>query len=137
MNNSSRTVLLLATLSAAVLASACVSTGGTWPESSAAAPAPAAAPATSRIGPGMNERSEVVDVKKVESGHGQKVKGLEDQKGEVTGKAFNSFFFGAEHYRHEQTYKSQGRLIFAGSSGFDSNVNLIWISHAASDIGYR
>ena len=95
MNNSARTVLLLATLPAACtaagFASGCVSTGGTWSESSAAAPTPAAAPATSKIGPGLNERSEFVDVKKVESGHGQKVNGLEDQKGDITGKAFNSF----------------------------------------------
>ena len=91
MNNSARTVLLLATLPAACTAAGCVSTGGTWPESSAATPAPAAAPATFKIGPGLNERSEFVDVKKVESGHGQKVKGLEDQRGEITGKAFNSF----------------------------------------------
>ena len=95
MNNSARTVLLLATLPAACtaagFASGCVSTGGTWSKSSAAAPAPAAAPATFKIGPGLNERSEFVDVKKVESGHGQKVNGLEDQKGDITGKAFNSF----------------------------------------------
>ena len=91
MNNSARTVLLLATLPAACTAASCVSTGGTWSKSSAAALAPAAAPATFKIGPGLNERSEFVDVKKVESGHGQKVKGLEDQKGEITGKAFNSF----------------------------------------------
>ena len=40
-------------------------------------------------------------------------------------------------HRYEMAYKGQGRLIFAGSSGFDSNSHLIWIIHAANDTGYR
>lgn len=52
----------------------------------AAAPAAAPAPAPSKVPAGMNERGEVVDSKKVESGSGQKVKGLNDWEGEITGK---------------------------------------------------
>ena len=59
----------------------------------AATPAPAPAPAAkapaqsgSKVGPGMNDRGEVVDSKKVEMGYGQKVKGVGDWEGEITGK---------------------------------------------------
>ena len=177
MNESSRTVSLLATLTSAcvtaALLSACLGTGGTKTESSAATPAAAAAPAGPKIGPGMNARGEVVDVKKVEAGYGQKLKGLGDWEGEITGKpaagskftqlqigmstkqvldlvgpptdqgaymtgmAWIPFYFGSGRHRHELAYKGQGRLIFAGSSGFDSNAHLIWIIHAANDTGYR
>jgi hypothetical protein len=52
-----------------------------------APPAAAPAPAPSgKIGPGMNARGEVVDSSKVESGYGQKVKGLKDWEGEITGR---------------------------------------------------
>ena len=48
---------------------------------------PAAAASTGpKVAPGMNERGEVVDSKKVEQGHGQKVKGIGDWQGEITGK---------------------------------------------------
>jgi hypothetical protein len=65
--------------------------GSKTSDSSEAKPAPTAAPAAtaptgSKIGPGMNERGEVVDSRKVESGYGQKVKGLDDWEGEITGK---------------------------------------------------
>ena len=60
-----------------------------------------------------------------------------DQGAYVTGKAWIPFYFGSDRYRHELAYKGQGRLIFAGSSGFDSKSHLIWIIHAASDSGYR
>lgn len=60
-----------------------------------------------------------------------------DQGAYITGKAFIPFFFGSDRYRHELAYKGQGRLIFAGSSGFDSNAHLIWIIHSASESGYR
>ncbi len=56
----------------------------------AAAPAPA--PTTAKVGPGMNERGEVVDSKKVEAGFGQKVKGLGDWEGEITGKPASAKF---------------------------------------------
>jgi hypothetical protein len=39
-----------------------------------------------KVGPGMNERGEVTDPRKVEAGYGQKVKGLNDWEGEITGK---------------------------------------------------
>lgn len=176
MNDSSRTMSLwapiTATCAAAALLSGCLGMGGTKTESTATASA-AAAPAGPKIGPGMNERGEVIDVKKVESGHGQKLKGLGDWEGEitgkpapgtkftklqigmsakqamdlvgqptdqgayVTGKAWIPFYFGSDRYRYELAYKGQGRLIFAGSSGFDSNSHLIWIIHAANDTGYR
>jgi hypothetical protein len=42
---------------------------------------------TTKIGPGMNANGEVIDATKVESGYGQKVKGINDFEGEVTGVA--------------------------------------------------
>lgn len=160
------------------LASGCVTMGGktessTTATAATAAPTAPAAPAAPRIGPGMNERGEVVDPKKVEAGYGQKVKGLDDWEGEitgklapgskfgqlkigmpikqvldivgtptdrggyVTGKAWIPFNFGSDRYRHEVVYKGQGRLIFAGGAGFDSNAHLIWIIHSAAEQGYR
>ena len=132
-----------------------------------------ATPSTTKVPPGMNERGEVVDSKRVEAGHGQKVKGQGDWQGEITGKpapgskfaalnigmgakqvtdiagqptdqgayltgkAFIPFYFGADRHRFEMTYKGMGRLIFAGSGGFDSSSNLIWIIHNANESGYR
>jgi hypothetical protein len=80
-----------AALAAAWLATACIGTGGTKADSTAAAaPAPTAAaapaPASSKVGPGMNAAGEVVDSKLVEAGYGQKVKGLDDWEGEIIGK---------------------------------------------------
>lgn len=167
----------LAWLAACALIAGCVSMPGSKSSdgggtaSTAAAPAPA--PAASKIGPGMNERGEVVDPKKVEAGYGQKVKGINDWEGEVTGKpapgskfgqlqigmswgqvqgllgvpsdqgsyitgkAFIPFFFGSDRYRHELVYKGQGRLVFAGSAGFDMNAHLVWIIHSANETGVR
>ncbi len=191
---STTTTTLPATLAAAFFLTGCLTMGGTKSDSAAAAPAPAPAPATaaapaaqkpaattaaaaapapSKIGPGMNAAGEVTDPKKVEAGYGQKVKGLNDWEGEitgkpapggkfsqikigmpmkqvmdivgtptdqgayVTGKAFIPFFFGSDRYRYELVYKGQGRLVFAGSSGFDSSASLIWIIHSAAEQGYR
>ncbi len=77
-------------LATAWLAAGCISTGGTQPDAAAtpaeqAKTAAAAAP-NSKVGPGMNERGEVIDPRKVEAGYGQKVKGLDDWEGEITGK---------------------------------------------------
>jgi hypothetical protein len=172
----------LALLGACALIAGCVSMPGSKSSDSggssstaAAAPAPAAAaaPAKPKIGPGMNERGEVIDPKKVESGYGQTVKGINDWEGEITGKpapgskfgqlqigmswgqvqgllgvpsdqgsyitgkAFIPFFFGSDRYRHELVYKGQGRLVFAGSAGFDMNAHLIWIIHSANETGVR
>jgi hypothetical protein len=168
--SSSLHLTALAALCAGVALSACQTTSGS---SSSPAPAPAAAPAAPKIGPGMNANGEVIDSSKVEAGYGQKVKGLGDWEGEitgkpapgskftrlqigmsrqqaldiagpptdqgayVTGKAWIPFFWGSDRYRHELAYKGQGRLIFAGSSGFDGNAHLIWIIHNARDTGYR
>lgn len=56
------------------------------PPEQAPAPAPAAEAAPGKIGPGMNARGEVVDSSKVESGYGQKIKGMRDWEGEITGR---------------------------------------------------
>ncbi|MCA0240988.1 MAG: hypothetical protein LCI02_09000 [Proteobacteria bacterium] len=168
-----RTTLTLALTAGVALLAACQSTSSPGSSSSSTAATPAPAAASNKIGPGMNARGEVVDSSKVEAGYGQKVKGVGDWEGEitgkpapgtkftrlqigmsrqqvldivgqptdqgayVTGKAWIPFFFGADRYRHELAYKGQGRLIFAGSGGFDSNAHLIWIIHNASDTGYR
>jgi len=65
----------------AVLAG-CAGMGGT--RSDSAPPAEAAAQ-TPKVGPGMNANGEVIDASKVESGYGQKVKGINDFEGEITG----------------------------------------------------
>lgn len=175
MKSSFRLPALAAALTTAFLFTGCVTTGGTKTESTdaAAKPAVAATPAAPKIGPGMNERGEVTDPKKVESGFGRKLKGLNDYDGEITGKpvangkfsklqigmslkevtdiagtpsdqgayitgkAFIPFFFGSDRHRIEVVYKGQGRLIFAGDAGFDSNAHLIWIIHSAAELGYR
>jgi hypothetical protein len=170
---------LPATLAAAFFLTGCLGLGGTKSEGAAAAPAPAPAPAAAaapsapKIGPGMNASGEVTDPRKVEAGYGQKVKGLNDWEGEITGKpapgskfaqlkigmpmkqvmdlvgqptdqgayitgkAFIPFFWGSDRYRHELVYKNQGRLIFAGSAGFDTSASLVWIIHSAAEQGYR
>jgi hypothetical protein len=166
---------LAAALATSVLFSGCVTTGGTKTEGTdaGAKPATAAAPAAPKVGPGMNERGEVTDPKKVESGYGRTVKGLNNYDGEITGKpaagskfskvqigmslkevtdivgtpsdqgayitgkAFIPFFFGSDRHRIEVVYKGQGRLIFAGDAGFDSNAHLTWIIHSAAELGYR
>lgn len=80
----------IALMFAAVLASGCVTMPGGKTET---ASAPAAAPATPKAKAGMNERGEVVDSSKVESGSGTTVKGLGGWEGEITGKpAPNSKF---------------------------------------------
>lgn len=192
MHSIQRLLTLNAALAAACLATACGSMGGSTASSSggsststssAGTPAPArpanttaASPsAGSKIGPGMNERGEVVDPRKIEAGYGQTVKGLEDWEGEITGKpapgskftqlqigmsaaqvmsimgqpndqgahptgkAFIPFYFGADKYRYEATYKGQGRLLFASGGGFgwDGNTHLIWIIHSAAETGVR
>jgi len=87
----SASVSTLAALFLAVAGTAgCVTMPGS--QSSESAPAPAgstaapAAPAKAKVGPGMNEAGQVVDSSKVEAGYGQKIKGLGDWEGEITGK---------------------------------------------------
>jgi hypothetical protein len=60
-----------------------------------------------------------------------------DQGAYVTGKAWIPFYFGSDRYRYEAAYKGMGRLIFAGSAGFDSNTHLIWVIHNKNDSGFR
>ncbi|MFN0301474.1 MAG: hypothetical protein ACKVQU_14100 [Burkholderiales bacterium] len=52
----------------------------------AGAPAQASTPGQAKVGPGMNDKGEVVDSSKVQAGGGQKVKGLNNWEGEITGK---------------------------------------------------
>lgn len=92
--------LLFSVAAVAAITTGCGVLGGGSSSSSSPAPAPAAAspapapaakpaPAPSgaaKIGPGMNDKGEVIDSKKVEAGYGQKVKGLGDWEGEITGK---------------------------------------------------
>jgi hypothetical protein len=62
---------------------ACAQMGGsssTKPDSAATA-----APASSKVPPGMNANGEVIDSSRVEAGHGQTVKGINDFEGEITG----------------------------------------------------
>jgi hypothetical protein len=168
-------LLPASSLAAACLLAGCVTMPGSKSADTAATSTTTAAatPAAPKIGPGMNERGDVVDPKKVEAGFGQKVKGLNDWEGEITGrpapgskftqiqigmplkqvmdivgtptdqgtymtgKAWIPFNFGSDRYRYEVVYKGQGRLVFAGAAGFDSNAHLIWIIHSANEQGYR
>ena len=86
----SRQALTITCLLAAVLAAGCGSVQNPFAKKDGeAAPAPAAAapaPSGPKIGPGMNDRGEVTDPRKVEAGYGQKVKGIDDWEGEITGK---------------------------------------------------
>ena len=75
-------------LTAAVLAAGCANfkmPGGASSDSGAAAPAAAPAPEKKSTA-GLNASGEVMDSKKVEAGSGQKVKGINDWEGEITGK---------------------------------------------------
>jgi hypothetical protein len=67
-----------------VLATGCAQNGGaasTRPDSTAAT-----ASASGKVPPGMNADGEVIDASKVEGGHGQEVKGINDWQGEILGK---------------------------------------------------
>jgi len=81
--------LLLAVLAAAAAGCAQMG-GGSKSDNSAAAPAstgaPAPAAASGKVWPGMNADGDVIDASKVEAGHGQQVKGLNDFAGEITGR---------------------------------------------------
>jgi hypothetical protein len=92
LNKRMRVSTLPLFLIAAGLAAGCGSTGGG--SSSTAAPTAAAAPSGPKIGPGMDAAGNVTDPKKVEAGYGQKVKGLEDWDGEITGKLAPGSKFG-------------------------------------------
>lgn len=84
---------LSSALAAAVLMAGCVTMPGQSSSENKGDAAPAAKPAAAKSTAGMNERGEVVDSSKVESGSGQKVKGINDFEGEITGKpARNSKF---------------------------------------------
>jgi len=79
MNTFSSRLGLAAVVASCTLFAACGTTGGG--QTTAAAPASGG----SKIWPDMNERGDVVDPKKVASGYGQKVKGLDGWEGEIIG----------------------------------------------------
>lgn len=79
---------MFAALAAAMLVTGCANLkmpGSASSDSGAATPAAAPAPEKKSTA-GMNANGEVVDSKKVEAGSGQKVKGINDWEGEITGK---------------------------------------------------
>ncbi|MDE2161273.1 MAG: hypothetical protein KGJ30_20380 [Burkholderiales bacterium] len=77
--------LALTALIAAGLLAGC-STIDNLRSGSDAQSAPAAAASGPKIGPGMDANGNVIDSRLVESGYGQKVKGLDDWEGEITGR---------------------------------------------------
>jgi hypothetical protein len=87
-----RTASLAALAAMSSLLAGCLtmpSSGSSSSSSPAPAPAPAAAAAPAAPkgpGPGMSASGEVMDPKKVEAGHGTKVKGINDWEGEITGR---------------------------------------------------
>lgn len=97
MESTARKLALPAALAAAWLLAGCITMPGSKSESSSSSgsttTAAAPAPSGPKIGPGMNERGDVIDPKKVEAGYGKTVKGLNDYEGEITGNpAANSKF---------------------------------------------
>lgn len=81
------TALRVLMCGAALAAAGCVTTGGGQKQdSNTSTPATSAPAAPAKVPAGMNERGEVVDSSKVEAGSGQKVKGIGDWEGEITGK---------------------------------------------------
>lgn len=81
-------IRLLLPLALVLAVAGCAQPGGTQPSQSAAPAAQEAPPPKAAgIPPGMNAQGEVVDSKKVSGGYGQKVKGINDWQGEITGKA--------------------------------------------------
>ena len=72
--------VFLMAMSAAVAGCAQMGGGSSAKSDNSSAPA-----ASTKVPPGMNSNGEVIDPSKVESGHGQIVKGLNDFEGEITG----------------------------------------------------
>lgn len=123
----------------------------------APAPAPAAAPKSSEEGlppPKMvKSRDGSFDgelygtlspsqkFSKLQFGMGQKevmdtVGPPTDQKTYVTGKAWIPFYFGGDRWRHEMFYKGEGRLVFAGGSGYGQVGYLLKIIVDPKESGY-
>ena len=70
-----------------VALAACTNMGGAGGEATSPQPQKSseANNKAAKVGPGMNASGEVIDAAKVESGYGQKVKGIHDFEGEITG----------------------------------------------------
>lgn len=84
MNHFPFTSAVVLSLVAVTLVGGCGTIGGGRPSESDSATKPATA--QSKTPPGMNDKGEVVDSTKVEAGYGQKVKGINEWEGEITGK---------------------------------------------------
>jgi len=82
MQNKKIVCSALLAIAAAAPLSGCLSDSSKGETPAAGTPAASA----NTPAPGMNSSGAVVDSKKVEAGHGQKVKGLNDWEGEITGK---------------------------------------------------
>jgi hypothetical protein len=88
-------VLAVQVIVFSVVLAACADRGGAGGEVASPQPQKSseANSKAAKVGPGMNASGEVVDATKVESGYGQKVKGINDFEGEITGvPAMNSKF---------------------------------------------
>jgi hypothetical protein len=72
--------ILAATLALMALGGCASTSGGSSPQTAPPPPSKSAA-----IPPGMNANGEVIDPTIVEAGYGQKVKGINDFEGEITG----------------------------------------------------
>lgn len=81
-----KTTVNAAVLAAAVALAAAGCAQQQRTESSTPAPAPAAAAKPAGPAPGMNAAGEVIDSSKVSAGHGQRVKGINNWEGEITGR---------------------------------------------------
>lgn len=90
MNRISLSLTFLSVLVTSALIGGCLTTGGTQSTQSDNS----TAPAQSKTPPGMNDRGDVVDSARVESGHGKHVKGIGDWEGEITGKPAPGSKFG-------------------------------------------
>jgi hypothetical protein len=66
-----------------VAVTGCAQMGGSGSTRSESAAEPAKS--SGKSAPGMNSNGEVIDASKIEAGHGQNVKGINDTDGEITG----------------------------------------------------
>jgi hypothetical protein len=98
----------------------------------------------------MNDRGEVTDSKKVEAGYGQKVKGLGDWEGEITGKPapgskFTQLQIGMPMRQvmdligqpSDQGAYITGKAWIPFYFGSDRHRYVIWIIHNANEPQYR
>jgi hypothetical protein len=132
------------------------------PAATAAAPAPAPAPAAKAPAPAPAAAGDTVHVKGLEDWEGDIIGkaapgsrftkltiGMDvkqvtdligapsDQGAHPSGKSFIPFYFGSDRWRHEMSYKGQGRLEFATRWPSDFNSGrLVQITHNAAESGH-